>query len=196
MKARLSALALAIIGLAALRAQFDAHGDGATVDILWRMAGFFTLLTNALLVVHLLAIANGWAIPARRAGGLLLSILMVGAIYHLLLAHLWNPQGVAWWTQQGLHSAMPLGYLVWWLAFAPKDLHRRDIALWLLWPLAYCVYALTRGALTGFWPYPFLDADSHGWLRVAANCAILTAAFLLLAAGILAVAHRLQARPS
>jgi hypothetical protein len=33
--------------------------------------------------------------------------------------------------------------------------------------------------MTGFWPYPFLDADSLGWARVALNTAFLILVFWL-----------------
>lgn len=196
MTARLTAFALALIGLVALRAQFDAHVVGTVADRLWVMAGFFTLWTNTVLTVHLLAITKGWRVSASRLAGLLLSIVMVGAVYHLVLAGLWNPQGIAWWTQQGLHTAMPLGFLAWWLAFAPKDVAVKDIPVWLLWPLSYCGFALIRGAATGFWPYPFLNADAIGWPRVALNCGVLLVIFAALGLAIVLIARRLQARPS
>ena len=196
MTARLTAFVLAVIGLAALRGQYDAHVTGTVVDRLWVMAGFFTLLTNAILVVHLFAIAKGWAFSASRLAGLLLSIVMVGAVYHLVLAGLWNPQGLAWWTQQGLHTAMPLGFAAWWLAFAPKDVRMGDIPQWLIWPVAYCAYALIRGAATGFWPYPFVNVAAIGWPRVALNCGILLVIFAALGMAIVVLARRLQARPS
>lgn len=196
MTVRLFAFALALIGLASLRAQYDVlliNGLGAR---LWQLAGFFTVLTNVLVTVHLLVVAKGWAMPASRAAGLLLSILVVGLIYHLLLAGLWDPQGLAWWADQGLHTAMPLGYLAWWLAFAPKNVRRRDLPVWLIWPLLYASYALIRGSATGFWPYPFLDAGALGWVRVALNSAMMMLLFAGLGAGIIALAQRLQARPS
>lgn len=49
------------------------------------MAGYFTILTNALITLRMLATAYGWRISASTAANLLLSILMVGIIYHLLL---------------------------------------------------------------------------------------------------------------
>ena len=86
--------------MAALRAQYDALQDapglGALQDRLWRMAAFFTVLTNALVTVHMLAVALHWQIRASRAAGLLLSIAAVGIVYHPILARLWNPQGLAW----------------------------------------------------------------------------------------------------
>lgn len=198
MKARLTAFALAILGLASLRAQFDALPNiPDAAQRIWAMAAFFTILTNALLTAHLLAITNRWQISAVRAASLLLSIVMVGLIYHGLLSDLWAPTGLGWWADQGLHSAMPLGYAAWWLAFAPKDLRLQDLPKALLWPLLYLVYALIRGVKTGFWPYPFLNADTLGWPHLALNCAALVLAFSLVFVLIWAVARwRYSARPS
>ena len=35
-------------------------------------------------------------------------------------------------------------------------------------------YTLVRGAVWGWYPYPFVDAASHGYLRVAANGVLVT----------------------
>jgi hypothetical protein len=121
----------------------------------------------------------------------------VGLIYHGLLSDLWAPTGLGWWADQGLHSAMPLGYAAWWLAFAPKDLRLQDLPKALLWPLLYLVYALIRGVKTGFWPYPFLNAATLGWPHLALNCAALVLAFSLVFVLIWAVARwRYSAKPS
>ena len=200
MLSRLTALALAILILAALRAQFDAVPEQArVVDLtarLWLMAGFFTILTNGLIALHLFAVAKGWRMPASRAAGLLLSIVVVALIYHSLLAQLWNPQGLGWWADQGLHTAVPLGYIGWWLAFAPKAVSRRDVPFWLIWPACYGGYAMVRGALTGFWPYPFLNADALGWPAVAVNLGLLLLTFAALSIAVLVIAKwRQSAKP-
>lgn len=196
MFARLTSLALAVVILAALRAQFDALPEQVGVtDLtarLWLMTGFFTVLTNGLIALHLFAVAKGWQMPASRAAGLLLSILVVALIYHILLARLWHPQGLGWWADQGLHTAVPLGYLGWWLAFAPKSVTRQDVPVWLIWPAAYGAYAMIRGVVTGFWPYPFLNADALGWATVSLNLALLLLAFASLGLTLLALAKWLQ----
>jgi hypothetical protein len=193
MTARLCALLIGVLGLAALRAQYDALlppvSGQALPDQLWFLAGYFTLLTNLLATVALLAVARGWRIGASTAAGLVVSMGMVGLVYHTVLARLWAPQGLAWWADQGLHSAMPLAVLVWWLAFAPKSVSLRDLPHWLIWPAAYCVYALIRGQMTGVWPYPFLDAKALGWPRVALNITGLLAAFTGLGLALIAVAR-------
>jgi len=190
MLARLLALAIGTLALAALRAQFDAMRPVDLGEKLWYLAGFFTILTNLLVAAHMFAIARGWRIGASRAAGLVVSIVMVGIVYHAVLARLWAPQGLAWWADQGLHTAVPLATALWWLAFAPKDVGWRDVPVWLIWPLAYCGYALVRGVATGFWPDPFLNVDTLGWGMVAVNIVALVLVFAALGAGVVALARR------
>ena len=190
---RLSAFALAIVGLAALRAQFDALTGGAlAVDRIWAMAGYFTILTNVLLVVHLLAITKGWQISASRAAGLMVAIATVGILYHALLASQFPTEGLGWWADLGLHTVMPLGFAAWWLGFAPKDVRWRDVPQWLIWPAIYAGYAVIRGQQTGVWAYPFLNADALGWAHMARNMAALLLALGLLSLAIAALARILH----
>jgi hypothetical protein len=46
------------------------------------------------------------------------------------------------------------------------------------------VYTLTRGALTGWYPYPFLDPDLESAGSIIATCLTITALFGVLAAAI------------
>ena len=194
MLARILAFAVGVLALASLRAQYDALLDPVAaqplLDKLWFMAGFFTILTNLAIAGHMLAVTRGWQIGASRAAGLLVAIVVVFLTYHAVLAGLWQPQGLAWWANQGLHTAVPLATLGWWLAFAPKDVTRRDLPYWLIFPAIYGIYALIRGGMTGFWPYPFLDADQLGMVRVSLNIAGMIALFAVVGAGVLALARR------
>ena len=198
MSARLFALFLATIALAALRTQYDVlpYGPGSTslVERLWVLAGYFTILTNTGVAIVLLAVAQKYRLSGSAAAGLVVSIAMVGIVYHLVLADLYHPVGLAWWADQGLHTAVPVGMTAWWLAFAPKDIGLRDVPKWLIWPLIYCVYAMIRGQMTGFWSYPFLDIDVLGAARVAVNIIGLVLAFVVLGLVVIGVAHRLRRR--
>ncbi|HYH56223.1 MAG TPA: Pr6Pr family membrane protein, partial [Anseongella sp.] len=100
-----------------------------------------------------------------------------------------------------LHYVMPLLYLFHWVAFAPKGRQRfRNSLWWLVYPLAYLVYALARGAATDTYPYPFIDVIQLGNGIVARNSILLALAYwvlglLLLAAdGWLAAAGPAQCR--
>lgn len=193
MLSRFIALLVGVLALAALRAQFDALlepvAQQAVGQKLWFMAGYFTVLTNLLVAGAMLAVAGGWKISGSLAAGLVVAIVMVGLIYHLVLARLWAPQGLAWWANQGLHTAVPVAFCGWWLAFANKDVGWRDLPKWLIWPAVYGLYAVVRGNLTGFWPYPFVDVSVLGGVQVTVNTAGLLAAFAVLGAGVIGVAR-------
>ena len=142
---------------------------------------FFTILTNALVVgVFGYMALRGRRVGDRLAAGLVLWIGAVGLVYHMLLARMWDPQGLARWADQGLHTVVPLTVLAWWLAFAGRDrLHWADPLLWLLWPAGYLAYALVRGASDGIFPYPFLDPQYLSYAQLTWNVARLMEGFLV-----------------
>lgn len=183
-----SIVAIAAVGALAIDlvvASETFHGD------LWaalrRTSAFFTVLTNLIVAIHFMAIAAGWKVESARVAGMVLWIGLVGVVYHLVLAGLWSPQGLAWWSDQGLHTLVPLLVTLWWLAFAsPWRPSARAVLKWMVWPLAYVIYAVARGTFTGFWPYPFLDPGSSGVLGMGVNLLSLTLVLLLAGAGIAA----------
>lgn len=189
MLSRFVTLLIGTLALAALRGQFDALAEplaSQPVGVkLWQMAGYFTILTNLAVVGLMFGVARGWRMPDGVAGGMVVSIAMVAIIYHLVLAHLRSLEGAAWWADQGLHTAVPLAVCLWWLVFAGKAVGWRDLPKWLIWPLVYGVYAMVRGAVTGFWPYPFVDADALGYAQVSLNIVGLVVAFSALGAALI-----------
>jgi hypothetical protein len=84
---RVFAAGIAILALAALVAQFlvssKLMGSPGWGNVLWRMAGYFTILTNVLVTITFaLKALSGWRIGASWNSGLTLWILVVGAVYH------------------------------------------------------------------------------------------------------------------
>ena len=160
-----------------------------------RFFSYFTILSNiAVVAVTWTALRNGtgWLATARARGAVALYIGITGIVYFLILRHLWQPQGWQWWADSGLHYAAPALYLVWWIGFVPHGaLTLRDAATWLAFPLAYCIYALLRGAWLGEYPYPFLDAAQLGYPRTLLNALGVTVGFLIVA-GILLSVDRLR----
>ena len=189
MLSRFVALLIGTLALASLRGHFDAMAGGPVGDKLWAMAGYFTFLTNLGLAALMFAVARGWRMPGGVGLALLVSIVMVGAVYHLLLAGLSHPVGLAWWATQGLHTAGPVVVCLWWLGFADKGVRWRDLGLALVWPGVYGAYVLVRGYLTGFWPYPFLNGDELGMGRLGVNILGMMLAFAGLAAVMIWVAR-------
>lgn len=192
--ARLGALIVFVVAALSLRLQFDASrvsaGNGSAVLTLFLMSGYFTVLTNLLVAIMMGLVAMRWRVPGAVAFAGVLAIVMVGLVYHTLLAGLTNPQALAWWADQGLHTAVPVLTLAWWLLFAPVP-RWQALTGGLIWPLAYLVYALTRGAMTGFWPYPFLNLARIGWGGVALNSVGMMIAFVVAGAVLIALKRRL-----
>lgn len=180
----------ALIGAAGLVLQLvilygTMSSDGQSVlAVLWRFFGFFTILTNMLITLVMARAAlkpddrTGLNAPLVEAIGAT-GILLVGAVYHTMLAQLWDPQGAQLIADVILHSATPIIFTLFWLLRPHGALSYRDAALCMIWPLAYTFYALTRGAFDGWYAYAFLDPTQRSWGEIAVTAGMLSAAFFV-----------------
>jgi hypothetical protein len=158
---------------------------------------FFTILTNLIVAIglgfSLLAPNSGWGrffSSAVVATGSALYIAMVGAVYSLLLRHLWNPEGFQKITDIILHDVVPVMYVAYWILFIPKsELRWKDTISWSIYPVVYLAWILMRGAISGRYPYPFVDAGQLGYPQVLLNSAMLLASFLVVGLAVVAVAR-------
>jgi hypothetical protein len=172
-------------------------GDGLVIYL-----GFFTVLTNLLVAISLSwPLLRPHSAPGRwlqRPGvnsAITVSIAIVGLAYHLLLRHIWNPQGLQWLADVTLHYAVPLLCLVhWWFAVPPARMAWSAPLAWAAWPLAYLAYALLRGVWLQSYPYPFIDVLSLGYPQTLLNSAGLLVVFLLLGSVLVAIS-RARFRP-
>jgi hypothetical protein len=147
---------------------------------------FFTILTNFLVALVFTAAAvrpraawGQWVLRPSVQASTAVYIAIVGIVYQLLLRHLWNPQGAQWVADVLLHSVIPVGYVLYWWLFAPRDeLGWKNAVGWLVYPGAYLVYTLARGAVSGLYPYPFVDVNALGYGGVLARAAGLMLVFL------------------
>ena len=79
------------------------------------------------------------------------------------------------------YDVAPALYIVDWLVFVPKGtLSARSVLWWLLYPVGYAAVSLLPGAVTEFYPYPFLEVGQLGYERVLLNMGVLMAAFAVL----------------
>jgi hypothetical protein len=199
MLGRSAAALVALTAAAGLGVQYFAvlAANGSMLANLWILARFFTILTNALVVG-----VFGWVAltgrPAPRiVAGTALSILLVGVVYGALLHGLNELTPAGNLANVLLHMVTPALAPLYWLALTRKgDLRWRDLALWTAWPVAYVVYALARGAADGRYPYPFIDVARIGWARTAANCAAISAGYLIAGVAVVWLDHRLARRPT
>jgi hypothetical protein len=158
---------------------------------------FFTILTNLIvaigLTLSLLAPNSRWGrffSSTVVASGTALYIAMVGAVYSLLLRHLWNPEDLQRIADVILHDVVPVMYVAYWILFVPKSALRwKDPLSWSIYPLIYLAWILMRGAISGRYPYPFVDAGQPGYSQVLLNSAMLLTFFLLVGLAVVAVAR-------
>lgn len=180
---RTAAACLALLGWATLVLQYyllirtsDTMGLSFAEGTI-RFLSYFTIQSNILatLVLTAVAIRSGpdeWLVHPFVRSAVAAYIAMVGLVYAALLRHLWAPEGAQWLADTVLHTVMPVGYLAFWLTCVRKTgLRWYDPLLWLIYPLFYLGLILVRGKMSGFYPYPFIDATALGYAGVAANTA-------------------------
>ena len=179
---RIAAAIVGIVALISLYAQWTVSTSlmaGSTqLAVVWRMAGYFTVLSNVAAVLIMTSAVYFGKIRARRAGLITVVMVVVGLGYHILLAGIWQPTGFAWWADQGLHTAVPVLTVLWWIAYAPKSGLKWPHAFsWLIWPIVYADYAIIRGLASGFYAYPFVDVQTLGIGQVVLNIGMLAVLF-------------------
>lgn len=167
-------------------------------------SGYFTILTNLLAALVLTAallppsdnrfwrtLRRPWLRTAVTA-----AILVVGLVYFLILRHAWQPQGLQWFTDALLHYLNPLLMLAFWIRVSRRgDLAWRELPCCLIYPLAYLLYVFARGALTGMYPYPFIDVPAIGHAQAFCNALAILAGFGSLC-GVLFWLNRTAGRPA
>ncbi len=157
----------------------------SSISTVWRMVGYFTVLTNVITAVFFTI----WLIRRNRPSSswtdrpavvtwVALSITFVGLGYAILLARLYHLEGSAWVANALIHYITPALALIYWVVFVRKGALRWIHALiWSLYIAAYGMYALVRGASSGWYPYPFLDLPKIGLQKVVLNTIGLLVAF-------------------
>ena len=183
-----------VIGLAGLVLQFcitipaSMEAGRSLLGSIVFLFSFFTILTNigAVLVHTSLLSSTGYAwLPAfagpRVRAGVAVAIALVSIIYATVLAQLWQPQGLFLLCDVLLHYVTPVLFVLWWLIAGTDGTTRwSDISWWMVYPIAYLIYALARAPFAGEVPYPFLDVAKNGAASVAVSALAVTGLFLVL----------------
>jgi hypothetical protein len=179
-----------------LQVVLTTQADGAPLATrLVDLFSYFTLLSNLLVTV-----SAGWLARRPAADGRLWRILRVaslacitltGVVYVLLLRPSVHNQGWAVLTDVIFHYVVPVGAVLGWLVFGPRArADRRSVAWSLLVPLVWLAYTMVRGAVTGRYPYGFLDAGDLGYGTVLVN-ALGMSGLLVVVAALVAAGDRL-----
>ncbi|GHF76756.1 integral membrane regulator [Streptomyces thermodiastaticus] len=162
-----------------------------------------------LAVVLTLSARRAWTadrpLPAALTGAVVFYVTTTALIHHLLLTPPSAPYSITGTpgahpllqSAAGhlLHTLLPLAALADWLLLTtPARLHPRQTADWMLYPLAYLAFCLTRGALLpptapDRYLYPFLDAARHSYKHVLGNALLIGLACYALALFLVGLDH-------
>jgi hypothetical protein len=165
------------------------QGVGIAVR-LGRLVSYFTIESNLLV----LATAVMLVLSPDRDGRLwrvlrldaLLGIVITGLVFGLVLAPLVHPTGLGAWVNAGFHYFSPWWTLAGWLLFGPRPRIGWPTVAWAFaWPVAWIGYTFIHGAVTGWYPYPFLNAQTHGYAVAVRNTAV-----VLVAGGVIVLAFK------
>lgn len=125
-----------------------------------------------------------------------LGISITAVVHFVLLRPLLDLDGLDALADTLLHKVVPVLAVVAWVGWGPRPrIDRRTILLALIWPVAWLAFTLVVRQVTGWVPYPFLDADEDGWGAVAVSCLAVTALFVVAALGATALDRRMPAAP-
>ena len=176
-------LAAVIVVALIVQVALTASGVGSQVSLatrLVRLFSYFTIQSNILVG----AVAITLAIDPARDGkwwrvlrlDALLGIATTGLVFHVVLAPLSKATGLAALASDCFHYVSPYMALVGWLLFGPRPrIGWSTVALSLIWPAAWLAYTFVHGALTGWYPYLFLNAGEIGYPIALRNTAFVLA---------------------
>lgn len=150
---------------------------------------YFTNLSNILIsvvfIITAVRVITGRSAPTRDTGirgAAVVYIAFVGLVFNTLLRDVELGDLIPW-VNAIVHFIIPIAVLLDWVVWPPRNrLPLRVVPLWMIFPVVYVAYSLIRGAITGFYPYPFFNpAVSGGYGGVALYCLVMVVGFVVLA---------------
>jgi len=164
---------------------------------LLRFVSYFTVQSNILVMLTTWALVRRpahdgrvWRIARLDA---IAGITITGVVHWFFLRPLLHLEGWSWVADKLLHVAVPLLAVVGWLVFGPRLRTSWSLLLPALgWPVLWLAYTLAVGAVTDWYPYPFLDVTTKGYGTVLVNCAGIAVALVVVLAALIALDPRLR----
>lgn len=198
------------VALAALCLQFVLviKGDAILVDHdppnlaerVVRFFAYFTVESNILVLVTTARLARDPAYDGPRWRVVRIAavsgIAVTGLVHWFLLRPLLHLHGADQVADKLLHLVVPILAVLGWLVFGPRPrIEWSGCLRAAVWPLAWLAVILVSGAVTGWYPYPFLDHREHSWGHVAVVCLGILVLFFALFAGMREYDRRLRPAP-
>ena len=165
---------------------------------------YFTIESSMMNVVVLL-VGGSLAFRRPRDTELFTSVrvailsyaVITGLVYNVLLRNIpgdgsYSPPR---WCNEVMHVWVPIFILLDWL-LAPGRVRVPWKRLWLVvsFPLAWLAFTMIRGAITGWYPYPFLEPAGPGGIASLLVYVVGIAAFIVVVASVAIGFDRLTAR--
>jgi hypothetical protein len=149
---------------------------------------YFTVQSNVLVLIWLLVAILYWdrgrEHPILRPvvkGAFTVYISVTFLVFVTLLRSLVDPQGIDFYINAITHYVMPIAFIVDWILYERMRAYQWRYALvWLVYPLAYLIFAQLYGSVTGDYLYPFLNLPALGLNGLAVWATILTLVFVVL----------------
>lgn len=167
----LARTALALLTLVAMAYQWsESSTRGVLVPL--NFVSYFTIQSNAIGAVVFLAGAARWRRPATPGwdlvrGASALNLTVTYVVFALLLSNT-DVDVANSWVNTVVHTVFPLAVILDWVVDPPaQSISTRASLAWLAYPVAWLAYTMIRGAISGWYPYPFLDPANGGYGSVA-----------------------------
>ncbi len=159
-----------LVGVA-IAAQLVQSSDAGTLVPI-NFASYFTIQSNVIGLLVFLVGAARWRGPSTPGwdlvrGASALNLTVTYVVFALLLSN--TDVDVALpWVNTVVHTIFPLAAIVDWLIDPPgAPISWARSLRWLAYPLLWLGYTMVRGAIAGWYPYPFLDPADGGYGTVA-----------------------------
>jgi hypothetical protein len=150
--------------------------------------GQFTVLSNVLVAVVMLVNVSRRGRPLRfepeLRGSAVVAVVAAGLLHAMLLGGLPAASGQV--VNVLLHQVVPaLAVLEWLLVPSARSPRWWATLAGIVFPSAFFVYTLLRGAIVGWYPYDFVDPTVGGIGRLLAGLPTIVVAFLVVSAGVM-----------
>ncbi|MDB5161761.1 MAG: FAR7a/AIG1-like family protein [Candidatus Saccharibacteria bacterium] len=135
---------------------------------------YFTIESNIIAVIVLLTSAlytyagkkSVWLDYFR--GAATFYMVVTGIVFAFLLSGITGVELTAVpWDNTVLHYLIPVAIAIDWMMNPPvRRFSYRQALAWLIFPILYLIYSLSRGAIVGWYPYPFINPANGGYEQV------------------------------
>jgi len=193
-------IAFGLLVIAALAFQISVLTDQGVFNPT-RFFAFFTVLSNLFAAGVLIEggrrqLIGAAPVPDMVRGAAVVYMTVTYLVFAVLLSDLQEQlQTNVVWVDTVLHRLMPVVVVVDWLIDPPRrPIAFRPALIWLAYPLVWTAFTLLRGAIDGWYPYPFLNPANGGYGVVALYAVAILVGFIAVTWAVATVGSALRTR--